>query len=170
MSFERFPSLRREKPQCECSWKVKCEQCSVLLVPGRCLLMIFAVSTALDMLEWIRTSYFIPRAASLWPVNSACSRPERGQTVAVLTHICIETAAGSTFQRHKGRQGPNGVRTLSLSLFPLRLYWECLIRRMCRVALGLPLSRSELGSSVGLSFFFPLTRADGSLLNRVKTR
>uniref|UniRef100_A0A672ITV3 Uncharacterized protein n=1 Tax=Salarias fasciatus TaxID=181472 RepID=A0A672ITV3_SALFA len=84
------------------------------------------------MLEWIRTSYFKPSAANLWPVSSACSRP--------------------------------GVRILSLSLLPLRLYWECLMRRMLRVALGLPLSCSELGSSVALSFFLPLDRADGSLL------
>lgn len=61
---------------------------------------------------------------------------------------------------------PNGVRILSLSLLPLRLYWECRMRRMCRVALGLPLSCSELGSSATLSFFFPLDRTDGSLLDR----
>uniref|UniRef100_A0A3Q1IU70 Uncharacterized protein n=1 Tax=Anabas testudineus TaxID=64144 RepID=A0A3Q1IU70_ANATE len=89
------------------------------------------------MLEWIRTSYLNPSAANLWPVNSACSRPASGGT----------------------------VRTLSLSLFPLRLYWECLMRRMLRVAFGLPLSLSELGSSVALSFFFPLISEDGSLLN-----
>ena len=69
-----------------------------------------------------------------------------------------------------GNKGPNGVRILSLSLFPLRLYWECLMRRMFRVAFGLPLSCSELGSSVAVSFFFPLDSADGSLLSRVKTR
>lgn len=44
------------------------------------------------------------------------------------------------------------------------------MRRMLRVAFGLPLSCSELGSSDELSFFFPLVSADGSLLNRVKTR
>lgn len=43
------------------------------------------------------------------------------------------------------------------------------MRRMLRVALGLPLSCSELGSSVALSFFFPLVSTDGSLLERVKT-
>lgn len=44
------------------------------------------------------------------------------------------------------------------------------MRRMLRVAFGLPLSRSELGSSVVLSFFFPLDSVAGSLLDRVKTR
>lgn len=39
------------------------------------------------------------------------------------------------------------------------------MRRMLRVALGLPLSCSELGSSVAGSFFFPLDSADGSLLD-----
>lgn len=32
--------------------------------PGRCLLMMCAVSVALVMLEWIRTSYFSPSDAS----------------------------------------------------------------------------------------------------------
>uniref|UniRef100_A0A8D3BCE9 Uncharacterized protein n=1 Tax=Scophthalmus maximus TaxID=52904 RepID=A0A8D3BCE9_SCOMX len=91
------------------------------------------------MLEWMKTSYFSPSAANLWPVNSACSRP--------------------------------GMRILSLSLFPLRLYWECLMRRMLRVALGLPLSCSEPGPSVALSFLlFPLDSRDGSLLDTEKTQ
>lgn len=62
---------------------------------------------------------------------------------------------------------PNGVRMRSLSLFPLRLYWECLMSRMLRVALGLQPSCSELGSSVTESFFFPLISADGSLLDTI---
>lgn len=33
------------------------------------------------------------------------------------------------------------------------------------MALGLPLSCSELGSSVAVSFFLPLDSADGSLLD-----
>uniref|UniRef100_A0A3B3HIS0 Uncharacterized protein n=1 Tax=Oryzias latipes TaxID=8090 RepID=A0A3B3HIS0_ORYLA len=56
----------------------------------------------------------------------------------------------------------------SLSLVPLRLYWECLMRRMLRVALGLLLSCSELGSSVELSFLFPLDSTDGSLLEGLR--
>lgn len=60
--------------------------------------------------------------------------------------------------------GPSGVRTLSRSMLPLRLYCECRMRRMLRVALGLPLSCSVLGSSVAVSFFFPLVREEGSLL------
>lgn len=42
------------------------------------------------------------------------------------------------------------------------------MRRMLRVAFGLPLSCSEVGSSVTVSFFFPLDSVDGSLLDRVK--
>lgn len=59
------------------------------------------------------------------------------------------------------------MRIFSLSLFPLKLYWECLMRRMLRVAFGL-LFCSEVGSSVAFSFFFPLVRADGSLLVKVQ--
>lgn len=55
--------------------------CDISPLPGRCLLMICAVSEALVMLEWIRTSYLIPNAASRWPVNSACSRPGSGKTI-----------------------------------------------------------------------------------------
>lgn len=55
-----------------------------------------------------------------------------------------------------------------MSLFPLKLYWECLMRRMLRVAFGLLLFCSEVGSSVAFSFFFPLVRADGSLLVKVQ--
>lgn len=55
----------------------------------------------------------------------------------------------------------------SLSLLPLRLYWECRMRRMLRVALILLLSCSELGSSVTESLFFPLVSADGSLLDTI---
>lgn len=60
------------------------------------------------------------------------------------------------------------MRIFSLSLFPLKLYWECLMRRMLRVAFGLLLFCSEVGSSVAFSFFFPLVRADGSLLVKVQ--
>lgn len=59
------------------------------------------------------------------------------------------------------------MRIFSLSLFPLKLYWECLMRRMLRVAFGLLLFCSEVGSSVAFSFF-PLVRADGSLLVKVQ--
>lgn len=48
--------------------------------------MIFAVSVALAMLEWIRTSYFSPNAANRLPVNSACSRPGSGNTAAIITN------------------------------------------------------------------------------------
>lgn len=44
-------------------------------VPGRYLLMMLAVSAALVMEEWMRTSYFSPSIANLCPVYSACSRP-----------------------------------------------------------------------------------------------
>lgn len=37
--------------------------------------MMFAVSVALVMLEWMRTSYLSPNAANRFPVSSACSRP-----------------------------------------------------------------------------------------------
>lgn len=60
------------------------------------------------------------------------------------------------------------MRILSLSLLPLRLYCECLMSRMLRVALGLPLSCSVLGSSVAASFFLPLISEEGSLLEEVK--
>lgn len=59
--------------------------CDISPLPGRCLLMICAVSEALVMLEWIRTSYLIPNAASRWPVNSACSRPGSGKTIVTGT-------------------------------------------------------------------------------------
>lgn len=42
------------------------------------------------------------------------------------------------------------------------------MRRMLRVALGLLLSCSELGSSVELSFLFPLDSTDGSLLEGLR--
>ena len=155
-----------------------------------------AVSVALAMLEWIRTSYFSPSAANLWPVSSACSRPGSRDTAIITKDLFVrcDTEMGGKlwleqqareevlsptqrgwsavwFPIHVGKTTrPSGVRILSLSLFPLRLYWECLMRRMLRVALGLPLSCSELGSSVALSFFFPLDSKAGSLLNTVKTQ
>lgn len=43
------------------------------------------------------------------------------------------------------------------------------MRRMLRVAFGLPLSCSVLGSSVAVSFFFPLMSEDGSLLGEDET-
>lgn len=52
-----------------------------------------------------------------------------------------------------------------MSLFPLRLYWECLMSRMLRVALGLLLSCSGLGVSVMESLFLSFVCADGSLLD-----
>lgn len=91
-------------------------------------------------------------------------------TEAWCKHQYILVTPGQLSDDLMGNKGPNGVRILSLSLFPLRLYWECLMRRMFRVAFGLPLSCSELGSSVAVSFFFPLDSADGSLLKGVKTR
>lgn len=42
------------------------------------------------------------------------------------------------------------------------------MRRMLRVALGLLLSCSELGSSVTDSLFFPFVSVDGSLLDTRK--
>lgn len=70
-----FPNLeakkkkeKKKQPECE-------KQYGIYPLPDRCLLMIFAVSLALAMLEWIRMSYLSPNAAKRWPVNSACSRP-----------------------------------------------------------------------------------------------
>lgn len=57
--------------------------CGTYPLPGRCLLMICAVSVALAMLEWIRTSYLSPNAAKRLPVNSACSRPGSGDTKVI---------------------------------------------------------------------------------------
>lgn len=62
--------------------------------------MICAVSVALVMLEWIRTSYWRPSDASRCPVSSACSRPESGHTHTEVTspakHIrmCVLRADG----------------------------------------------------------------------------
>lgn len=49
--------------------------------------MICAVSVALAMLEWIRTSYLSPNAAKRLPVNSACSRPGSGDTFEQMTGL-----------------------------------------------------------------------------------
>lgn len=54
--------------------------------------MIFAVSVALAMLEWTKTSYLSPNAANRWPVNSACSRPGSGNT----NGWCVRHGQGRT--------------------------------------------------------------------------
>lgn len=89
-------------------WVVECssnERCGIYSLPGRCLLMIFAVSVALAMLEWIRTSYLNPSAASLWPVNSAWSRPESGEAVVTVnTYFGSGLLPGQRFRFIRGNQ------------------------------------------------------------------
>lgn len=122
------------------------------------------------MLEWTRMSYLSPNAAKRFPVSSACSRPGTRHTHTGWSGRLLGGQAGSgkAVPAERGR-GPSGVRILSLSLLPLRLYCECLMRRMLRVAFGLPLSCSVLGSSVAVSFFLPLISEEGSLLEEVRT-
>lgn len=62
---------------------------------------------------------------------------------------------------------PSGVRVLSLSARPSRLYCEWRMRKMWRVALALQCSRRALSSSSPVSsfFFLRLMRASGSRLH-----
>lgn len=52
--------------------------------------MMCAVSVALAMLEWTRTSYLSPNAANRLPVNSACSRPGSEDTTVTQSAL-LET-------------------------------------------------------------------------------
>lgn len=137
--------------------------------PGRCLLMMLAVSVALVMEECTRISYFIPKTDSLCPVSSACSRPEeegRGGT----DHSCPRPWAMKfqTLTTPLSLYIPNMVRNLSLSSLPLRLYWEWRMRSIWRVAFGLFSTSATKSPSPELSFFFPFTSEAGSLLYPIR--
>lgn len=65
--------------------------------------MMCAVSVALAMLEWTRTSYLSPNAANRLPVSSACSRPGSEDTTVTQSAL-LETrrrqqTTGKLYQR-----------------------------------------------------------------------